>query len=159
MAADSRHCRVAQDSFQRGTSVGDDSDREDVAYRPIDNTAVGTDRPLDRGHYRSEQATFIDDATVRSHQKRMSDEVLPARVTVTNSNVGSCSSEEVLHSSRDTIINHVLPKVSSFDAGGVHCWNSAQCEQEEAASDHVTTATADNGDDDDRRLVVVIESD
>lgn len=166
VASNSGYSHVPQDSFQHRRSSGDNNVSKDIAYRLVDNTAVATDHAAN-GHYRvarSEQATFVD-RTVRcaaSHQEHLSDEVFSARVTVTDSNASDCSSE-VVHSNRDTT-NHILPKVSSFDAG--HCWYSPQSEQENAVSDHTTTVRdtetaddGDDGDDDDHRLVVVIESD
>lgn len=156
LAGDAGRSHVQQDSSQHGKSGGDVGAGRDIAYRFVDGAAIASDRAVS-DHYGaagSEQATFID-RTMRcaaACEKHLSDETSMA----TDSGAGGCSLSTVQSSRERT--NHILPKVSSFDAG--HGWNSTQ---EEAVSDHVVcaTGTAHRGDDDDddQRLVVVIESD
>jgi len=156
VAEDVGHSDIPQDLVQRGRSSGDDGTRKDVACRLVDSTPIASEHAVSGhcGAARSEEATLVDVRCAASHPKHLSDKAaLSARVTVTD-----CRSEAVaLQSCRETT-NHILPKVSSFDAG--HCWNSRQAEQEYMESDHMTIGTAECcDDDDDQRLVVVIESD
>jgi len=156
---------VTQDSCQHGRSSGDDSARKDFATRLANSTAVASDH-AGGGYYgaaRSERATFIDRTAkcAAAHRKHVSDEGLSAGVMAADSDTGDHGSAAVQSSRQRT--NHILPKVSSFDTG--RCWNFAQAEHEEAASDRMitvrdsgTAGRADDGDDD-HRLVVVIESD
>ena len=150
LAADNaEHPSKPHDLFQRRRNSGDHDAGKDCAYRVVDDS-VETN-PI--------KALLVERSMKfpEIQQRHLSDEALSDNLMAT------VCDPAVAQSGRER--SHILPKVSSFDAG--QCWSSASLEREEAVhrekgtSNHMSTirdrSVDDDDDDDDKRLVVVID--
>jgi len=161
-----RRDRIPHDQFQRGgNSANRDVEKNVVAYRVVDEGAVAT------GHSHNanaEQIVFVDSRFPAEMQRQHSSDQVPSHSSV-SAHRDDCNHNAILVQSKGAEDSHILPKVTSFDAG--NNWNSGQLgppdetvQPDGPASDHKSTARCRNiddgdDDDDDNRLVVVIEGD
>lgn len=174
----------APDSFQRRgiiSAADRDAAEEDVAYGVLDCSVMASEHDASAGHYHgprrvmSEQAVMVDGrfTTNHHHQQQHLDQAAPGDFT---DDAANCDAPSTRHPGHD----HILPKVSSFDADRFWSCSALRVEREdrfhgrtEAVSDdhhhmstsaHSTNRSDNDGgdgddDDDDRRLVVVIDGD